>query len=338
MKLLSISIAAYNAGPYLRTCVGSLVKSKYLEQLDIMIINDGSKDNTSTIAQEFASQYPDSIRAIDKENGGHGSTINTGIANATGKYFKLLDSDDSYDTEQLDAFVARLETCTEDLALNDYHTVTPEGKDRVDSCSIHDLEYNKEYDFEQYCQNINIAMHSFTFRTEILKGMPYRVDEHCYYVDVEYTLYPMTKIHSFIAFEENVYRYVVGYSEQSVNFNSLIKNREQHKKVVLHIVDFFNKEQAHLKGNTVEVVRKRILDMIEIQYRIYFFMEANKDTCTELKNFDQQLKAENAELYGDLSAFTKGKASYLSFLRKTNFSTYTAIVNTVRWCKSIGKK
>ena len=94
MKLLSISIAAYNAESTLEKCVNSMIESRYRRKLEILIINDGSTDNTVKIAKNYENKYPDTVRVIDKENGGHGSTINAGISVATGLYFKIVDADD----------------------------------------------------------------------------------------------------------------------------------------------------------------------------------------------------------------------------------------------------
>lgn len=102
MKILTVSIAAYNADWCLKKCLDSFIASKYLDLLDIIVVNDGSKDNTAAIASEYVKKFSASIRLINKENGGHGSTINTSIDNAMGKYFKIVDSDDWVDTEALD--------------------------------------------------------------------------------------------------------------------------------------------------------------------------------------------------------------------------------------------
>ena len=103
-KNLTISIAAYNVENYLEKTLDSLIIDN-LDKLEVLIVNDGSKDNTKKIAQKYCKKYPNSIKLIDKENGGYGSTINAGIKEATGKYFKQLDGDDWYNTENLNRLV-----------------------------------------------------------------------------------------------------------------------------------------------------------------------------------------------------------------------------------------
>lgn len=92
MKLLSIAIPCYNSQDYMAHCIESLLPGG--EDVEILIVNDGSKDDTAKIADEYAAKYPTIVKAIHKENGGHGSAVNTGIENATGIYFKVVDSDD----------------------------------------------------------------------------------------------------------------------------------------------------------------------------------------------------------------------------------------------------
>ena len=101
-KLLSIAVAAYNVEKYIDIVLSSLTHSKCISSLDIMVIDDGGSDNTMSIASKYAEDYPESIRLIHTENGGHGNVINTGIKNAAGEYFKVVDGDDHVDTEGLD--------------------------------------------------------------------------------------------------------------------------------------------------------------------------------------------------------------------------------------------
>ncbi|MDS2249130.1 glycosyltransferase family A protein, partial [Streptococcus pneumoniae] len=86
MKLLSIAISSYNAAAYLHYCVESLVIGG--EQVGILIINDGSQDQTQEIAECLASKYPNIVRAIYQENKCHGGAVNRGLAEASGRYFK----------------------------------------------------------------------------------------------------------------------------------------------------------------------------------------------------------------------------------------------------------
>ena len=94
MKILSVAIPSYNSQDYMRKCVESLLPAG--NDIEIIIVNDGSKDRTGEIAEEYASRYPGIVKAVHQENGGHGEAVNTGLKNATGLYFKVVDSDDCF--------------------------------------------------------------------------------------------------------------------------------------------------------------------------------------------------------------------------------------------------
>lgn len=130
-KLLTISIAAYNVAPYLSKTLSSLIIDKNLDRLEVLIINDGSKDETSDIAEEFVKKYPQTFVLINKKNGGHGSTINAGIENATGKYFKVLDGDDWLDPQGLEKLLYKLDKTNADLVLTDRVNVYETRKEYV---------------------------------------------------------------------------------------------------------------------------------------------------------------------------------------------------------------
>ena len=128
MKLLSIAVPCYNSQDYMRNCVDSLLKGG--ELVEILIVNDGSKDNTVAVAQQYVDKYPDSVRIIDKENGGHGSTINAGIREATGKYFKVVDGDDWVDSVALQNLLDFLKDHDADLIINPCNQVFMDDNQR----------------------------------------------------------------------------------------------------------------------------------------------------------------------------------------------------------------
>ena len=120
MKSLTILIPVYNTEKYIKRCLDSLLVPEVLDDIEIIVVSDGSKDHSAEIVREYVERYPDTIILIDKENGGHGSTINAGIAAATGKYFRVLDSDDWFNTLEFAEFTARLRNEDADLVVCDY--------------------------------------------------------------------------------------------------------------------------------------------------------------------------------------------------------------------------
>ena len=97
-KILTVTVPSYNVQAYLEDCLESFVNSEVMDDIEVLIVNDGSSDDTATIAERYVSKYENTFRLINKENGGHGSTINTGAREARGKYFKVVDGDDWVDT------------------------------------------------------------------------------------------------------------------------------------------------------------------------------------------------------------------------------------------------
>ena len=198
MKLLSIAIPCYNSEKYMRKCIDSLLIGG--EDVEILIIDDGStKDRTAEIADEYEAQFPTIVRAIHKENGGHGSAVNTGIANATGLYFKVVDSDDWV---KQDAYFKILDTLRElagggqalDMLISNY-VYEKEGERRKKVIKYrHILPVEKMFtwtDCHHFLKGHYILMHSVIFRTRLLQECGLKLPEHTFYVDNLYVFEPL---------------------------------------------------------------------------------------------------------------------------------------------------
>ena len=122
-KIVSFIIPSYNVEKYLNVCLTSFLNKEVLDQIEVIVVDDGSKDQTAQIARTYIEQYPQVFRLISKENGGHGSAINAGTAQAVGRYLKVIDADDWVVTENLKEFVDKLADCSADVVLNPYHQV-----------------------------------------------------------------------------------------------------------------------------------------------------------------------------------------------------------------------
>ena len=106
MKLLTFAIPCYNSQDYMEHCIDSILPGG--DDVEILIIDDGSKDRTAEIADAYEAKYPGIVRAIHQENGGHGEAVNAGIRNATGLFFKVVDSDDWVDEEAYKQILKKL--------------------------------------------------------------------------------------------------------------------------------------------------------------------------------------------------------------------------------------
>lgn len=327
MKLLSISIAAYNAESTLEKCINSMIKSNHRKELEILIVNDGSTDNTVKIAKNYENKYPDTVKVIDKENGGHGSTINVGVSVATGLYFKTVDADDWVETENLDTLIEKL-TGVADLVVNPYYEVNAKTgqKRKKEVCDL-TVNYEQVYDFKDCVSNIKIAMHSMTIKTSILKNMNIKIDEKCFYVDMEYTLFPLPMIEKVVFLKDPVYDYLLGTSTQSMNLNVFISRRKQHERVLLRLFDYYN-ELDNKEDSRSEAIKNRIVAATYIQYRIILMLPI-KDSFVEMVAFDKTVPD---EIFADISGRTK---TLLKFFRKTNYKGYRFSVSILKMLKVI---
>ena len=144
-KTLTISVACYNVGQFLRKTLDSLIAPEIMDELEVLVVNDGSSDDTAEIAREYEEKYPQTFRLVDKANGGYGSTLNYSMPAARGRYFKQLDGDDWYNTEGLVRLVRFLRTATADIVLNGRTEVDQEGV-AMHTVNVWDSLYAEKYD------------------------------------------------------------------------------------------------------------------------------------------------------------------------------------------------
>lgn len=218
-KILSISVAAYNVEQFLEKTLSSLIcDEQTLDALDIIIVNDGSKDGTSCVAERYVQQYPGSFRLIEKENGGYGSTLNTSVSLAEGVYFKMLDGDDWYDGDELIRLVELLRTATEDIILSPYCRVY-EGTQTVEVIERHGMKegdtYFIERGWEKWLEEVHAA--EMTVRTELLKNRPFQITERCAFTDDEYVFAAILNGKTYKKVPYVVYQYRIGVEGQTVS-------------------------------------------------------------------------------------------------------------------------
>ena len=317
-KILSITIPTYNVEKYLDRCIESLTFEKsILGDLEIIIVNDGSKDNSLEIAKKYEKKYPQTVKVIDKENGGHGSTINAGLKIATGKYFRVIDSDDWVNVDDFADFVKALKKLNVDFVATDYQQeIIYENK--TAPFKYDNIEYNKIYKFDEL--NLDelkpqyFTMHSMTYKTEVLREAKLELDEHCFYVDMEYILLPLKYVNTFIYLDYNIYRYFIGRPDQSVNPQSMVKNRRNHEKVLKRLISFYNTEK--LSKTKKEYVKYILTYTLNTEYIIFIKIKLpDKKILNEIREFDKYLKKEAPDLYKESNEYSRS----IRWNRKTNF-------------------
>ena len=321
-KLLSIVIPAYNAEEYLLETIPTILDSKNIDLIDVMIVNDGSIDNTEQLANSFVEQFPKSVRVINKKNGGHGSAVNTGINYAVGKYFKIVDADDWVDTNNLDLLIEYLKNTNVDEILTPYYQVFVNEKDKLETeyNEFKKVQENQIYSADSFFNltKQTVGMHTITIKTEILKNNGIELSEKMFYVDMEFITKILPFVKNMVYLNYPVYKYRLGTSGQSVSIESYIKNRMMHKQVILNLVEFYtNTEMSNVKKR---VFQKLLFNLIRMQCIIYFNIENTIESKNELINFETELKKINSDVLKD-------KNFKMIMLRKSNYHLF----NLMKW-------
>lgn len=243
MRLLSFTVPCYNSQDYMEKCVSSLLYGG--NDVEILIINDGSSDSTGEIADRLQREHPQIIRAIHQENSGHGGAVNTGLKNARGRYFKVVDSDDWVDESAYDRILSELRNFGEsgpDMILSNY-VYEKQGKKNKKTVSYYPaLPRNKEFSWDNIRFMVRgqyILMHSVIYRTDVLRSSGMVLPNHTYYVDNLFVFQPLPYVRSLYYLDVDFYRYFIGREDQSVNEAVMIKRVDQQIRVTKLMIDFF---------------------------------------------------------------------------------------------------
>lgn len=293
-KILSIIVPSYNMEALLEKDLQSLVIANRPERLDVIVVNDGSKDNTLAIARDFEQRYPETFSVIDKKNGNYGSCINAGLKAATGKYVKILDADDSVDTEAFEVLVDCLENIDADVVVNDYQKVYIGGKHE-------DFEYafpaGKTVNIADIFSEESFStllLPALTYRTSVLRDMGYYQTEGISYTDMEWCFAPMTQMSTLYYFKRPVYMYLMGREGQTMSpevFRKRIPQLFRCMHSLLGALDGLN-VAPWAKRFAAEQLTKFSLNM----YR-YHLVEHQKESRELLSGYDAALREKNPEVY-----------------------------------------
>ena len=319
-KILTVVVPVYNTEKYMKRCLDSVLIDEVLDDVEILIVNDGSTDNSMEIAREYQAKCPMTIRIIDKENGGHGSTINVGMREAIGKYLRVLDSDDWFNSEDYCTYVHRLKDETADVVLTNYR------QEHVYESKSVKLNYDGLVDGKQYIfDDLDMAilkgeyfvMATSTYRTEVLRQANFKLFEKTPYVDMQFNIFPVPFVNTFTFYELDIYRYFIGRADQTVNLNSFIRNQDAHEKVVKSIIEFYQNESPKWSDLKREYIKLIIKYLLHTHYTIYCLYDTkNKATAyTKIKDFDAWLYNISPEIYLMMNEMT-----YIQYHRKTKFN------------------
>lgn len=281
-KLLTIVVPTYNTEAFLPKCLDSLIVDESMDLLEVLIVIDGSPDNSINIAKEYSNRYPNTFFTIDKENGGHGSTINKGIELATGKYFKVLDSDDWFDKDSFRSFLNFLKDTDVDVVFTDYvRELVFERKQVLQELNI---EPNKIFlSIKDIDPNV-FAMARITYKTKLLIDINLILPEKMFYVDTIYARLPMFYAKNFIYNKVPLYRYYIGRDGQSVSVTSSIKNKEDYKYIFNYL---YTKEKEINRGSLIDMTLYKLLN--KYIFALLSRLEYAKSKL-EIREWDQNIK------------------------------------------------
>ena len=304
MKLLSIAVPCYNSAAYMRNCIESLLVGG--EDVEIIIVNDGStKDNTGEIADEYAAKYPTIVKAVHKENGGHGSAVNAGLAVASGLYFKVVDSDDWVKESAYKQILDLLREVVGgdkvlDMLISNY-VYEKEGEKRKKIMHLrHILPKDKMFtwgDCRHFIKGHYILMHSVIFRTKLLKDCGMKLPERTFYVDNLFVFYPLPYVKNMYYLDVNFYRYYIGRSDQSVNESVMISRIDQQLRVNKLMIDYLAEKTPEIKKckrlyqymrNYLEIVTT-VSSVLLIRGETPEFLEMKKELWDYIKSKDVKL-------------------------------------------------
>lgn len=269
-KLLTISIAAYNVEKTIEECLDSFSPCKHLSDLEILVINDGSTDHTVEIVSGYEKKYPGIIKLVDKENGGHGSTINKSLSLATGKFFKVIDGDDWVDSVELDKLCDCLKSTEAELVINDYMEVYPNHKRRVSLRNGYVT--GKIYAFDDLLVDTShlrdmFAMHSCTILTRRLRDVHMHITEHCFYADTEYVYFVELAARTVLFNDSCAYQYRLGQAGQSVSPEGMYKHIEDLIKIEYSLIQMYHRDSAQINS---PVRKKYLFAIVDTRYSMLF--------------------------------------------------------------------
>lgn len=301
MKTLTISVAAYNVENTLERTLSSFNDPRVYDDLEVLIIDDGSVDRTSKIAEKYESIAPQTFKYVHKKNGGHGSTINKGIELATGKYFKVIDGDDWVDTNSLVKFIEDLKQQDSDLILTNHTEVYPDHFRDINL--VNGMIPKKEYSWRDDIDIKRVVLHTLTVKTKLLRENNVHITENCFYVDVEFVVWAAYVSKTITYFNLYLYKYRLGESNQSVAKTNMLKNISMQEKVSYQLVKLYDqfvksKNMAPRQEMTIFKTFKRSIGSTMRTYLLENVKVAKKN----INQFDRNIKNISTASYDRLNA------------------------------------
>lgn len=340
-KILSIIVPSYNMEAYLPKCLGSLIidNKELLQKLDVIVVNDGSKDRTSMIAHEFEAKYPGVFRVIDKANGHYGSCVNVGLAEARGVFAKILDADDYFDKVEFERFIREIasqgkKTEEYDLIVSQFDTVNPNGdvtaKHRwplMTPCALRFEELRPHFG--------RIYLYHIAYRLENLRKLGYQQTEGIHYTDMEWITIPMSMVKRVYYTPFVVYKYLVGREGQSVNPKMRVVNADAYAKILVNCTRIYNERNAIWTEIAKEYIHGQLMQMASLAYGVLAYSLPIKVAGEKLAKLRNELRQISPSIMSELDSclIMFGKSFRISVIGMCDNLGYAVGLRIVRWHK-----
>ena len=314
MKLLSFAIPCYNSAAYMEKCIKSCLAGG--DDVEIIIVDDGStKDDTLKIAKEYEAKYPNIVKAVHQENGGHGQAVNTGLANATGMFFKVVDSDDWVDVKSYKKILTKLKNFVEEDDLPDmlianyvYEKVGAKRKKVIHYENA--LPVDRMFGWDEmghFKVDQYILMHSVIYRTQLIKEFGLKLPEHTFYVDNIFVFEPLPVVQKMYYMNVNFYRYFIGREDQSVNETVMISRIDQQIRVNKIMIDLYAKHESMLSCPQLKEYMLHYLETIQMVTSVLLMKMNTSESEAMRDDLWHYLEEKSPDAYKILKSSVLGK-------------------------------
>ncbi len=313
MKLLSIAVPSYNSMDYMRNCIESLLTGG--EDVEILIVDDGSRDETPQIADDYEEKYPGIVRAIHQENGGHGEAVNAGIRNATGFFFKVVDSDDWVDEEAYHKILSFLKEAVKeeeplDMLISNY-VYDKVGASHKKVIHYRDILPENRYfgwdDVGHFKKSQNILMHSLIYRTGLLRDSGFELPKHTFYVDNLFAFEPYVHVRKLYYLDVDFYHYFIGRDDQSVNEKVMISRIDQQIRVNKRMIDVYAGSEGSFHSEKLKYCMLHYLETIQTVTSVLLMKMDTKEADEMRDELWNYLLEKSPEAYEEIKKTTLGK-------------------------------
>ncbi|MGN0375102.1 MAG: glycosyltransferase family 2 protein [Butyrivibrio sp.] len=300
-KILSVAVPCYNSQDYMDRCIDSLLVGG--DEIEIIIVDDGSSDNTGAIADSYAEKYPTVCKAVHQENGGHGEAVNTGLANATGHFFKVVDSDDRVSRDALFKLLDIMRRSVAekrrlDMLISNY-VYDKQGEKRKKVIKYTSVLPTDTYftwnDTGHFLQSQNILMHSVIYRTALLRECGLKLPAHTFYVDSIFVFQPLPYVKVMYYADVNFYWYFIGREDQSVHENVMINRYDQQILVNRILIDIYDEDK--IKNKKCKKYMRNYLQIIMAVSTVLALISKDEDKIRKKDELWEYLKNKDERLY-----------------------------------------